>query len=96
MLLILAEANAFNTSGAYNGGGLRPPEGRRPHLGNSLYALLILKALASAGIKSIGHRAARHAGRAWGLVWLSDVWLSDDLAACLAPLVLKALATHLF
>ena len=24
MLLILAEANAFNTSGAYNGGGLRP------------------------------------------------------------------------
>ena len=33
MLLILAEANAFNTSGAYNGGGLRPPLpkwGRRP------------------------------------------------------------------
>ena len=32
-------------------GGLR----RRPHLGNSLYALLVLKALASASIKSIGH-----------------------------------------
>ena len=30
-------------------------EGRRPHLGNSLYAPLVLKALASASIKSIGH-----------------------------------------
>ena len=39
----------------------RPPQmgpaafGRRPHLGNSFYALLVLKALASASIKSIGH-----------------------------------------
>ena len=67
MLLILADANAFNTSEAYNGGALRPSEGRRPHLGNPLYAPLVLKALASASIKSIGH-----------------------------PLVLKALAIHLF
>ena len=29
--------------------------GRRPHLGNSLYAPLVLKALASASIKSLGH-----------------------------------------
>ena len=29
--------------------------GRQPHLGNSLYAPLVLKALASASIKSIGH-----------------------------------------
>ena len=29
--------------------------GRRPHLGNPLYAPLVLKALASASIKSIGH-----------------------------------------
>ena len=61
MLLILAAANVFNTSGAYNEGGLRPPQmgpaafGRRPHLENSLYAPLVLKALASASIKSIGH-----------------------------------------
>ena len=58
MLSILAEANAFNTSGAYNGGGLRPPLpkwGGRPHLGNSLYAPLVLKALASASMESIGH-----------------------------------------
>ena len=56
MLLIPAEANAFNASGTYDGGGLRLPlEGRRPHLGNSLYAPLVLKALASASIKSIGH-----------------------------------------
>ena len=57
MLGILAEANAFNTNRAYNGGGLRPPlpDGRRPHLGNSLYAPLVLKALASASIKSIGN-----------------------------------------
>ena len=41
MLLILAEANAFNTSGAYG----------RPHY----IAPLVLKALASASIKSIGH-----------------------------------------
>ena len=61
MLLILAEANAFNTSGAYNEfpkWGRRPfGEGRPP-----LYAPLVLKALASP----------------------------------MPPLVLKALATHLF
>ena len=51
MHLILAEANAFNTSGAYNGGGLRAP----PQMGHSLYAPLVFKALASASIKSIGH-----------------------------------------
>ena len=45
-------------NGANGAGGLR---------GNSLYALLVLQALASASIKSIGH-----------------------------PLVLKALAIHLF
>ena len=63
MLLILAEANAFNTSGAYNGGRplAAPPQmgpaafGRRPHLGNSWYAPQVLKALVSASIKNIGH-----------------------------------------
>ena len=64
LLLKYAEANAFDTSGAHNGGGLRPavpPQkgpaavGRRPHLGNSLCAPLVLKVLASASIESIGH-----------------------------------------
>ena len=62
MLVMLAEANAFDTSGASNGGGLRPPLtkwgrgfGRRPHLGHPLYAPLVLKELDSAIIKSIGH-----------------------------------------
>ena len=50
MLLEYAEANALNTSEAHNGGGLG-----RPHLGNSLCAPLVLKALASAYLKSIGH-----------------------------------------
>ena len=60
MLLILAEANAFNARGAYNGF----PFGRRPHLGRGgrrpppLYGPLVLKALASASIKSIGHPLA--------------------------------------
>ena len=49
MLFILAEANAFNTSGAYNE---FPKWGRRP---TPLYAPLVLKALVSASIKSIGH-----------------------------------------
>ena len=60
MLLILAEANAFNTSGAYNE---FPKWGRRPKAAGPfgegrpplLYAPLVLKALASASIKSIGH-----------------------------------------
>ena len=78
MLLILAEANAFKTSGAYNEfpkWGRRPKAagpisfwggavGGRPH---NLYAPLVLKSWASASIKRIGH-----------------------------PLVLKALAIHLF
>ena len=62
MLLILAEADAFNTSGAYDVGGLRPPLpkwGRRPSAAGPIwgihYAPLVLKALASARIKSIGH-----------------------------------------
>ena len=69
MLLILAEATTFNTSGAYYN---EFPK-RRPHLGRGgrrptpLYAPLVFKALASASVKSIGH-----------------------------PLVLKALAIHLF
>ena len=57
MLLILAEANASNTSGAYN----------EFPISAQLYAPLVLKALASASIKSISH-----------------------------PLVLQALAIHLF
>ena len=76
MLLKYAEANAFLIMAEHIMRGrpaAAPPQmgpaafGRRPHLGNSLYALLVLKALASASIKSIGH-----------------------------PLVLKALAIHLF
>ena len=47
MLLRLAE----HIRGAASG---RPKLGRRP-MGNSLYAPLVLKALASASIKSIGH-----------------------------------------
>ena len=67
MLLIPAEANALNTSGACNEFGRRPHLGRGGRRPPPLYALLVLKALASASIKSIGH-----------------------------PLVLKALAIHLF
>ena len=47
--------------------GRPSPNGAGGRLGNSIYAPLVLKALASAGIKSIGH-----------------------------PLVLEALAIHLF
>ena len=54
MLLILVEGNAFNTSGAYNE---FPKWGRRPKAAGPppLYAPLVLKALAAASIKSIGH-----------------------------------------
>ena len=63
MLLILAESNAFDTSGAYHE---FPKWGRRPKAAGPiwrgaargrppLYAPLVLKALASASIKSIGH-----------------------------------------
>ena len=42
MLLILAEANAFKPSGAYNGGGLRPPLpkwGRRPSAAGPIWGI---------------------------------------------------------
>ena len=42
MLLILAEANAFDTSRAYNGGGLRPPLpkwGRRPSAAGPIWGI---------------------------------------------------------
>ena len=58
MLSRYAEANAFNTSEAHNEGGLWPPLpkwGRRTHLGNSLCVPLVLKALACAHLKNIGH-----------------------------------------
>ena len=65
MLLILAEAHALilaeHIMGAASG---RSPQmgpaafGRRPLLGNSLYAPLVLKALASASTKSIGRPLA--------------------------------------
>ena len=54
MLLKYAEANAFNTRAAHNGVG-DGAGGLRPHLGNSRCAPLVLKALASAYFKSIGH-----------------------------------------
>ena len=58
MLLILAESNAFNTSGAYNEFPKwdQRPKAAGPIWGASpLYAALVLKALASASIKRIGH-----------------------------------------
>ena len=40
MLLILAEANAFNTGGAYNGGGLRPsPNGAGPSAAGPIWGI---------------------------------------------------------
>ena len=54
MLLKYVEANAFNTRGAHNEGaacGRPSPNGA----GGALCAPLVLKALASAYSKSIGH-----------------------------------------